>query len=66
MTGRTRVHMLAVIERSSGSGCVMANNGGQLRALTGEWSYEQTSVFQMKEFPEPFAPTNRNTLRRVG
>ena len=44
----------------------MANNGGQLRALTGEWSYEQTSVFQMKEFPEPFAPTNRNTLRRVG
>ena len=44
----------------------MANEWGQLRALTGEWSYEQTSAFQMKEFPEPFAPTNRNILRRVG
>jgi hypothetical protein len=31
----------------------------------GTWSYDETTMLRMKEFPEPFAHTDRNTLRRV-
>jgi len=30
------------------------------------WSYDETTMLMMKEFPEPFAHTDRNTLHRVG
>lgn len=30
------------------------------------WSYDEVTMLQMKEFPEPFAHTDHNTLRRVG
>ena len=30
------------------------------------WSYEETTMLKMKEFDEPFAHTDHNTLRRVG
>ena len=30
------------------------------------WSYDETTMLAMKEFPEPFAHTDHNTLRRVG
>ena len=30
------------------------------------WSYQETTVLRMKEFGEPFAHTDHNTLRRVG
>lgn len=30
------------------------------------WSYEETSVLQVAELPEPLAHTDRNTLHRVG
>ena len=30
------------------------------------WSYDETTMLKMDEFPEPFAHTDRNTLRRVG
>ena len=30
------------------------------------WSYEETTMLHMAEFPELFAHTDRNTLRRVG
>lgn len=33
---------------------------------TETWSYEETTLLRMKEFPEPFAHTDRNTLHRVG
>jgi hypothetical protein len=29
------------------------------------WSYEETTMLKMPEFPEPFAHTDRNTLKRV-
>ena len=29
------------------------------------WSYDETTMLKMDEFPEPFAHTDRNTLRRV-
>ena len=29
------------------------------------WSYDETTVLQMREFDEPFAHTDHNTLRRV-
>jgi hypothetical protein len=29
------------------------------------WSYNETTMLQMKEFPEPFAHTDHNTLRRL-
>jgi hypothetical protein len=32
----------------------------------GSWSYAETTVLKMDEFPEPFAHTDHNTLRRVG
>ena len=32
----------------------------------GTWGYEETTMLRMNEFPEPFAHTDRNTLRRVG
>ena len=32
----------------------------------GSWSYDETTMLQMKEFDEPFAHTDHNTLRRVG
>ena len=32
----------------------------------GNWSYAETTMLRMKEFPEPFAHTDANTLRRVG
>ncbi len=32
----------------------------------GTWSYEETTMLRMNEFPEPYARTDRNTLRRVG
>jgi hypothetical protein len=31
----------------------------------GSWSYDETTMLQMDEFPEPFAHTDRNILRRV-
>ncbi|MCU1457963.1 MAG: hypothetical protein JWL73_2055 [Actinomycetia bacterium] len=30
------------------------------------WSYAETTMLQMKEFPEPFPHTDHNTLHRVG
>ena len=30
------------------------------------WSYAETTMLRMREFPEPFADTDANTLRRVG
>jgi len=30
------------------------------------WSYDETTMLRMKEFPEPFAHTDHNTLHRVG
>ena len=32
----------------------------------GTWSYAETTMLTMREFPEPFSHTDRNTLRRVG
>jgi hypothetical protein len=32
----------------------------------GNWGYEETTMLQMAQFPEPFAHTDRNTLRKVG
>ena len=32
----------------------------------GSWSYDETTMLKMDEFPEPFAHTDRNTLRKVG
>ena len=31
----------------------------------GSWSYDETTMLKMDEFPEPFAHTDRNTLRKV-
>ncbi|HEX7097576.1 MAG TPA: heme-binding beta-barrel domain-containing protein [Acidimicrobiales bacterium] len=31
----------------------------------GTWSYNETTMLKMKEFEEPFAHTDHNTLRRV-
>jgi len=31
----------------------------------GSWSYEEDTTLQMSEFEEPFAHTDRNTLRPV-
>ena len=30
------------------------------------WSYNETTMLKMTEFPEPFAHTDLNTLRRTG
>lgn len=32
----------------------------------GTWSYDERTMLRMNEFPEPFAHTDHNTLRRVG
>jgi hypothetical protein len=32
----------------------------------GSWSYEENTTLRMKEFAEPFAHTDRCTLRRAG
>ena len=32
----------------------------------GRWSYDETTMLKMDEFPEPFVHTDRNTLRKVG
>jgi hypothetical protein len=32
----------------------------------GSWSYDETTMLKMDEFPEPFAHTDHNTLRKVG
>ena len=32
----------------------------------GSWSYDEKTMLKMDEFPEPFAHTDRNTLRKVG
>ena len=32
----------------------------------GAWSYDEITMLKMNEFPEPFAHSDRNTLRRVG
>ncbi len=32
----------------------------------GSWTYDETTMLKMDEFPEPFAHTDRNTLRKVG
>jgi hypothetical protein len=32
----------------------------------GTWGYDETTMLQMKEFPEPFAHTDRNVVRRAG
>ena len=31
----------------------------------GSWSYDETTMLKMKEFDEPFAHTDHNTLRKV-
>ena len=31
----------------------------------GSWSYHETTMLKMKEFDEPFAHTDHNTLRKV-
>jgi hypothetical protein len=31
----------------------------------GSWSYDEITMLKMKEFDEPFAHTDHNTLRRV-
>jgi hypothetical protein len=31
----------------------------------GTWSYDETTMLRMNEFPEPFAHTDHNTLHRV-
>lgn len=31
----------------------------------GTWSYDETTMLRMSEFPEPFAHTDHNTLHRV-
>jgi len=33
---------------------------------TDTWSYDETTMLRMKEFAEPFAHTDHNTLHRVG
>jgi len=40
----------------------------EVTITTGEdtWSYAETTTLLMKEFPQPFAHTDANTLRRVG
>ena len=32
----------------------------------GTWSYQETTMLKMTEFPEPFPHVDHNTLRRVG
>ena len=32
----------------------------------GSWTYDEKTMLQMDEFPEPFAHTDSNTLRKVG
>jgi hypothetical protein len=32
----------------------------------GSWSYDEITMLKMDEFPEPFAHSDRNTLRKVG
>jgi hypothetical protein len=32
----------------------------------GSWSYDETTMLKMDEFPEPFAHTDRNTLHKAG
>ena len=32
----------------------------------GSWSYDEVTMLKMDEFPEPFAHSDRNTLRKVG
>jgi hypothetical protein len=32
----------------------------------GSWTYHETTMLKMDEFPEPFAHTDNNTLRKVG
>jgi hypothetical protein len=32
----------------------------------GTWSYDEKTMLKMDEFPEPFAHTDSNTLRKVG
>jgi hypothetical protein len=32
----------------------------------GSWSYDETTMLKMNEFPEPFAHTDHNTLHKVG
>lgn len=34
-------------------------------AGAGTWSYDETTMLRMNEFPEPFAHTDHNTLHRV-
>lgn len=29
------------------------------------WTYSETTMLQMAEFPQPFAHTDHNTMRRV-
>ena len=66
MTGRTRVHMLAVIETIERMRVYVTANEWGPRALAAEWPYEETSTLPMNGFPERFAYPHRNTLRRVG
>jgi len=32
----------------------------------GSWSYDETTMLKMDEFPDPFPHTDHNTLRKVG
>mgnify|MGYP000588361293 CR=1 FL=1 len=32
----------------------------------GEWSYAESTGLKMKEFPDTFAHTDANTLRKIG
>jgi hypothetical protein len=37
-----------------------------VRTGDGTWSYEESTLLKMDEFPEPFAHTDHNTMRKVG
>jgi hypothetical protein len=55
-----------------GENCYLAKNASTLSyevtITVGDdsWSYDETTMLQMNELPEPFAHTDHNTMRRVG
>ncbi len=57
---------------SIGENTYLAKNASTLHykvtITTGDdtWSYDEVTTLRMKEFKEPFAHTDHNTLRRVG
>lgn len=38
---------------------------GEITVGDGTWGYQETTMLQMKEFPDPFSHTDHNTLHRV-